>query len=41
MTSRIVHLSLLDAIYSVLTIRVSGATERRDEAEKLVNSHRI
>lgn len=41
MTSRIVHLSLLDAIYSVLTIRVSGATERRDDAEKLVNSHRI
>ncbi|MGD9607219.1 MAG: MurR/RpiR family transcriptional regulator [Leucobacter sp.] len=41
MTSRIVHLSLLDAIYNVLTIRAVGATARRDEAEKLVNSHRI
>ncbi|MEE2524515.1 MurR/RpiR family transcriptional regulator [Pseudarthrobacter sp. J47] len=41
MTSRIVHLSLIDAIYSVLAMRLDGAPEARAASEALVNSHRI
>ncbi|MFC5930339.1 MurR/RpiR family transcriptional regulator [Cryobacterium melibiosiphilum] len=41
MTSRIVHLSLIDAIYSVLAMRLDGAAEARAASEALVNSHRI
>lgn len=41
MTSRIVHLSLIDAIYSVLAMQLEGAPEARAASEAVVNSHRI
>lgn len=41
MTSRIVHLSLIDAVYSVLAVQLDGAPEARAASEAVVNSHRI